>query len=118
MVYIIHCVDKCFFSADGPSYYPHAWKCDADGNYVLYEYPGFQDKPTDCNNLGEFKYKKIIENNKCCSENRRLQENNELVFGNIMPVDHYCQDKECCADKCVIGEDGLYYPYVWKCDAD
>eukprot|EP01083_Nonionella_stella_P302957 1046667_1 len=51
------CVDKCFFSADGPTYYPEAWKCDADG---------------------EFQYKEIIDNPKCCSENRRLQENNEF----------------------------------------
>eukprot|EP01083_Nonionella_stella_P172755 593856_1 len=72
------CVDKCFFSADGPTYYPEAWKCDADGSYVYYDYPSIKDKPTDCNNLGEFQYKEIIDNPKCCSENRRLQENNEF----------------------------------------
>eukprot|EP01083_Nonionella_stella_P172756 593858_1 len=93
------CVDKCFFAEDG-LYYPCAWKCDADGNYVLYEYPEIKDKPTDCNNLGEFQYKEIIDNPKCCSENRRLQENNEFsddfiamdpMVIRIVSVDHtYC----------------------------
>eukprot|EP01083_Nonionella_stella_P138430 421248_1 len=85
------CADKCYtgqdgsewytdlWSADGPTYYPEAWKCDADGSYVYYDYPSIKDKPTDCNNLGEFQYKEIIDNHKCCSaENRRLQENNEF----------------------------------------
>eukprot|EP01084_Bolivina_argentea_P049854 91684_1 len=70
------CVDKCLFSADGTTYYPEALKCDADGSYVHYEYPSIKYKPTDCNNVGEFQYKEIIDNHKCCSENLRLQENN------------------------------------------
>eukprot|EP01083_Nonionella_stella_P286483 975116_1 len=85
------CVDKCFFSADGPTYYPEAWKCDADGSYIVIGYES-QDKPADCNNLDEFmsiRYNTIIEkNSKCCSQNRRLQENNELKddFSAIDPM--------------------------------
>eukprot|EP01084_Bolivina_argentea_P005638 10627_1 len=75
------CADKCDTSQDVGLWYTDLWKCDADGSYIVIGYES-QDKPADCNNLDEFmsiRYNTIIEkNSKCCSQNRRLQENNEL----------------------------------------